>query len=137
MHCNNYLDVMFPKKVLISRMPFNSSMKLFKNDGQHIISPKKPIDVSLKTALTEIDTFPSDEQQEGTFIGFINEKNETIQFIRFKKDTWLIDVPILKGKKFYNSLQESDLSTKKTKQIVRKFFSKEDWKSECYFNTDK
>jgi len=109
-------------------------MKLFKNDGQQEISGDTPIDTTLKTALTEIEMFPIEEQQQGSFIGFINEKNETIQFIRFTKDNWLIDVPLMKGKRYSHSLQESELSTKKVKQIVRKFFIKGDWKSECDFN---
>ena len=109
-------------------------MKLFKNDGEQEISGENPVDVSLKTALAVIENFPTEEQQQDSFIGFINEKNETIQFIRFNTDNWLIDVPVMKGKRYSYSLQENELSTKKVKQIVRKFFIKGDWKSECDFH---
>lgn len=103
-------------------------MKFFKEDGKEYISGDSPKEVTLEVALKEIDKLP---MVEGNFIGFINEKEETIQFIRFEENNWLIDVPIFEKDAYSCSLQDDDLTTEKVKEIVRKFFSGENWKSLC------
>ena len=60
------------------------NLKYLKNDKEKSI----PSEVILDFALKEIDI-----TKQTDFIGFINEKEETIQFIRGGEDDWLIDVP--------------------------------------------
>jgi hypothetical protein len=68
-------------------------LKYFKNAGKEYIDPGKPKEVSLEIALREVDNLPVTEDD---FIGFTNEKEATIQFIRFEPNGWLIDVPVIK-----------------------------------------
>jgi len=88
---------------------------------------EKDMKVTLEEALTEVDKFPI---VEGSFLGFFNERNETIQFIRFRQDQWLIDVPVLKGGKYVYSLQD-EVKHSQVKEIVTRFFQGKDWKSLC------
>ena len=97
-------------------------MKCFKYEGADRDN------LSLQIALQEIESLPDDDE---CFIGFVNEKKETIQFIRREEDSWLIDVPIVENDKFNHSLQDTDLTTEKVKDVVRKFYLDENWKSLC------
>lgn len=106
-------------------------MKYYKEDGETYIDSGKPQDISLQDALEEVDNLPSDDEYVGNFIGFTNEKGETVQFIRREEDSWLIDVPVLENNKYAYMLQDTDLTTKKVRDIVEKFFSGEDWKPLC------
>lgn len=101
-------------------------MRFYKDDGKEYISGESPKQVTLEMALTEIDRLPI---VEGNFIGFVNEKEETIQFIRFEENSWLIDVPMCEKGTYSCSLQDDDLTTEKVKDIVKKFFVGENWKS--------
>ena len=103
-------------------------MKYYKNDGKEYIDGTKPREVTIEIALQEVDRLPTTEDN---FIGFINEKDETIQFARYEDGDWLIDVPILEKNKCSYSLQDSGLTTEKVKEIVRKFFLGEDWQFLC------
>ncbi len=102
-------------------------MKYYKDDGKEHIEGTKPKEISLADALEEIGKFPT---VEGNFIGFVNEKDETVQFIKDGEDSWLIDVPVMKNGEFA-SLQDSDLKTEKVQAIVKKFFAGEDYRSMC------
>lgn len=106
-------------------------MKLYKDDGKQSIEGDSPVDVTLDDVLTEIDSFPTEDEHEGGYIGLINDKNETIQFLRYEKNIWLIDIPMVKDGKYRYSLQNGDLITDKVKEIIRRFFREEDWKSLC------
>ncbi len=96
------------------------NLKYFKNDKEKSI----PSEVILDFALKEIDI-----TKQTDFIGFINEKEETIQFIREGKDDWVIDVPT--PEKEYVALQDLGLTTDKVKEIVKAFFLNQDWRSLC------
>jgi len=65
-------------------------------------------------------------------IGFINERDEAIQFIRFEEDDWLIDVPILQDEKYVYSLQD-DINHSLVKEITIRFFQDKEWKNLCHF----
>lgn len=103
-------------------------MKFFKDDDKERISADSPKEVTLEFVLTEIDKLPT---IDGNFIGLINEEEETIQFIRFEENSWLIDVPILVEGTYSYSLQDDDLTTEKVKDIIKRFFGEENWKSIC------
>jgi hypothetical protein len=103
-------------------------LKYYKDDGKENICENKPIEVTLEKALKEVDNSPT---TEGNYIGFTNEKDETIQFIRFEENGWIIDVPVTKKGKLAYSLQDDNLTTEKVKDIVKKFFSGENWQSLC------
>ena len=60
-------------------------MKYYKDDGKELINQTNPRESSLENALKEIDAFPT---SDGNFIGFINEKDETIQFHKNAEDAW-------------------------------------------------
>lgn len=82
----------------------------------------------MEVALREVDKLPT---TEGNFIGFVKENAETIQFVRFEEDSWLIDAPVIEKGKFSHSLNDDDLSTEKVKEIVKRFFLGENWQSLC------
>jgi len=103
-------------------------LNFFKDDGKEYISAESPKEITLELALAEIDRLPS---SEGNFLGLINDKDETIQFIRFEEDGWLIDAPITGEDGYSYSLQDDSLTTEKVRDIVRRFFSGEDWKPLC------
>lgn len=103
-------------------------MKYYKNDGKEYINGNKPKEIILELALQEVDKLPTTEDN---FIGFVKGKEETIQFVRFEKDSWLIDVPVFEKGKFSYSLNASELTTEKVKAIVKKFFLGENWQSLC------
>jgi hypothetical protein len=102
-------------------------LKYYKDDGKVRIDCTKPKDITLSIALQEVQSLPT---VEGNFVGFINEKDESIQFIH-EEDGWLIDVPIIEKGTFAYSLQDDGLSTETVKNIVKKFFMDEDWHSLC------
>ena len=83
---------------------------------------------SIENALNEIVAFPI---TEGNFIGFINEKDETIQFHKNEEDAWVLDLPVVENGNFMFSLKDDDLTTEKVKIIVKKFFLGENWRYLC------
>jgi hypothetical protein len=103
-------------------------LKYYKDDGKEHIDGNQPKEISLEGALREIGKLPA---IEGNFIGLTNDREDTIQFIRFEEDAWLIDVPILENGAYAYSLQDDDLTTEKVKEIIRRFFSDKNWKSLC------
>jgi hypothetical protein len=104
-------------------------MKYYKNDGKEYIDGRKPKEITLEAALQEIENLPYTVRDN--FIGFINEKGETIQFPRYERDNWLIDVPVFEKGKYAYSLNDNGLTTEKVKEVVKKFFSGENWQSLC------
>ena len=103
-------------------------MKYYKVDGKEDIDEVKPRESSIENALNEIDALPV---TEGNFIGFVNEKDETIQFHRNEEDAWVLDLPVVENGYFIYSLQDDDLTTEKVKSIVKKFFLGENWQYLC------
>jgi len=103
-------------------------LKYYKDDGKETIYETKPRESSIENALKEIDAFPI---TEGNFIGFINEKDETIQFHKNEEDAWVLDVPVVENGYFVFSLTDDDLTTEKVKSIVKKFLLGENWRYLC------
>jgi hypothetical protein len=103
-------------------------LKYYKDDGKENINETNSRESSIENALKEIDAFPT---TEGNFIGFINEKDETIQFHKNEEDAWVLDVPVVEDGYFIYSLTDDDLSTEKVKIIVKKFFLGENWRYLC------
>ena len=103
-------------------------MKYYKVDGKEDVDEVKPRESSIENALNEIDALPV---TEGNFIGFVNEKDETIQFHRNEEDAWVLDLPVVENGYFIYSLQDDDLTTEKVKSIVKKFFLGENWQYLC------
>jgi hypothetical protein len=97
-------------------------LRFYKDDGKEYIGAESPKEVTLEVALKEIDKFPTIDDN---FIGFVNEKEEAIQFVRFEENAWLTDAPILEKR----TLARVRLTTEKVKDIVKKFFVGEDLKS--------
>ena len=105
-------------------------MKYYKDDGEISIDGRKAVDIPLQVALQEVDNLPAEDVYDGNFIGFTNEKGETIQFIRREQESWFMDVPVRENGKIH-SLHETDLITEKVQDVVKKFFLGEDWRSLC------
>ncbi len=103
-------------------------MKYYKDDGKERINETNLREISIENALKEIDVFPT---TEGNFIGFINEKDETIQFHKKEENAWVLDVPVVENGYFIYNLKDDDLTTEKVKIIVKKFFLGENWQYLC------
>jgi hypothetical protein len=105
---------------------------MFKETDDESISGDEPADVTLETAQSEIGELPiGSGEVNDVFIGFINGRNETIQFSRFSEDEWLIDVPVLKHGRYSYSLQCDNLTTKTVQSIVELFFKDQNWDYLC------
>ena len=103
-------------------------MNYYKDDGKERINETAPREISIEKALEAIDVFPT---TDGNFVGFINEKDETIQFHKEEEDAWVLDLPAVENGYFIYSLKDDDLTTEKVKIIVKKFFLGENWQSLC------
>lgn len=101
---------------------------MYEEAGDESIPGARPIQVSLKKALREVNDH---DAVEGNFIGLVNEKDETIQFIRFDTDEWLIDVPVIIDRKFAYSRQDR-LNLSQAKEIVSRFSKDEKWEDLCH-----
>ncbi|MDO8122923.1 MAG: hypothetical protein Q6364_00890 [Candidatus Hermodarchaeota archaeon] len=84
------------------------------------IPGQKPKSINQNDALKELERIPPGTGTD-YFIGFINEKEETIQFLRYAPDNWLIDIPILENGRMTHSHQK-ELKYSEVKQVVTDFF---------------
>ena len=105
-------------------------MKMFLDTGKRSVNGNEAINISLSEALDFIDKQPSDVEYDGNFIGFENNQDETIQFIRFD-DGWMLDVPIIQNGEYIHSEQDMDLDTYRVKEIRKRLFIGENWRSLC------
>ena len=81
--------------------------------------------VSLSEAFSYIEEIPTNEFSTEAFIGFVNEKEEVIQFMRYTENSWLFDIPLqdAKTKQWNNQLlQLEGIPTTLVKRIVENFF---------------
>jgi hypothetical protein len=101
-------------------------LKYYKDDGKERFRDRE---VTLENALLELDNLPSIEEYDRNFIGFTKSREETVQFIRNEKENWLIDRPVFENGKFTHSFHDDKLATGKVKEIVKRFFSGQDWQS--------
>ena len=113
-------------------------MKYYKIDEKEEIDGNNPKEISLEVALREIDKQSIDPFGDilEYFIGFVKNNEEKIQFIRYEENSWYIDVPILEKGENSHSLNDDDLSTEKVKEIVKRFFLGENWRSLCNFKEE-
>ena len=81
--------------------------------------------VSLSKAIEAIE---AESWREGNFVGFTNDLDETLQFIRVEQDEWLVDVPVYVGRKYANYSMKSIATTLQVKQMSKLFFEAGDWK---------
>jgi hypothetical protein len=93
-------------------------MRYYKDDGRDSIESSQPVEIPVEDALAEIEGFP--EGAEENFIGFVNDGNENVQFIRHGREQWLVDAPMVEAGKFAYSLQ-GEATTAEVKEIVRRF----------------
>ncbi|TFF94229.1 MAG: hypothetical protein EU544_04750 [Promethearchaeota archaeon] len=78
--------------------------------------------VSYMSAVNLLREMPTELEYDGNFIGFINEADETVQFIRISRDNWLVDIPIVVKGKYDHSLRKEELTTEHVESIVAEFF---------------
>lgn len=93
-------------------------MKYFKDDLKTVISGENPEKIELEDALKQIESFPNGE---GNFIGFVNDNDESIQFIKCENNDWMIDIPIIEPGEFIKSKQTL-ISSDLTIDVIKKFF---------------
>jgi len=86
------------------------------------IPASSPEPVSYASAVNLLREMPTDLEYDGNFIGFINEDDETVQFIRVSRDSWLMDIPIVVKGKYDHSLRKEELTTENVESIVAEFF---------------
>lgn len=100
-------------------------MKMWCLTNDKDISDQDAVEITLEQALEEIDTFPSLEEyngpEGGPFIGFVNEKEEVIQFSICEGNSWLLDIPVLKKGEFAFSLN-TGLNILEVKNLIISFF---------------
>lgn len=107
-------------------------MKFFKNDRDEHIDGNSPQTISLQAAIRTIESFPRvRDDGDDFFLGFVNDNDETIQFVQYEDGNWMIDVPIFKGGKFAYSVEADDLDMDVVKEIVTNFFKGVEWKHLC------
>lgn len=108
-----------------------NKIKMYIDSKFNYILSDDPIEINCETAVDEILKFPTSEEYDGGFIGFENNRDEVIQFVRNHKDDWLIDVPINIEGHYSHSLQDNGLSTSDVLAIIRAFCHNDSWKGYC------
>jgi hypothetical protein len=82
-------------------------------------------ETSLPTAIEAIE---KEGKHEGNFIGFTNDSDETIQFIRVEPDDWLVDVPVYVNGEYANYSMKAVATMPQVKQMVELFFQGGKWR---------
>ncbi len=106
-------------------------MKYFVYSQEKEISADFPEELTIEQAMLVIDKHPAEDEFEGAFIGFVDDNDDTLQFIRMELDSWLLDHPVVHGGEYHYSYQEDNLTTEKIKTILTDFFGGNDWKKHC------
>ena len=81
--------------------------------------------VNLSTAIEAIE---AESWREGNFVGFVNDLDETLQFIRVEQNEWLVDVPIYVEGKYAEYSMKGVASTLQVRQMVMLFYEPGNWK---------
>ena len=102
------------------------NIKYYMDNGQINIGEDKPQSIQLEGAMNKIDNLPTLEQYNGTIIGFINESNENLYFIRKEEDMWMLDILSSETDEYAHALSDDTLSTEAVKETVRTFFTEKD-----------
>jgi len=105
-------------------------MKMYMDDGKKTIPDDEAEEVDLEEAIKEMYRFPTEDSFEGNFIGFHNTQGDTIQFVRFSENEWLVDVPVLKDGKYSHSLQDT-ITHSKAIEILKQFYQGKEWQNLC------
>ncbi len=85
------------------------------------ISGDKSITIDLDTALFKVEEMIN-ASEPNSFIGFINDADQTLQFQYINQDKWLMDEPILKNGQYISSRQ-THLSSDQVKPRIEDFFN--------------
>lgn len=80
------------------------------------VSSLNPLDALLEQALEIFENLPEDD---GSFIGIVNEKNMRIQFSKYDRFNWLLDIPMINKKGTYQMF----LPKEKCRSLISKVFS--------------
>ncbi|HJX23227.1 MAG TPA: hypothetical protein VJ574_02310 [Candidatus Bathyarchaeia archaeon] len=103
-------------------------MRYYRYDGKENVSRDEAKEITLELSLEEIERHPTVRFNR---FGLIDEKGESIEFIRWEDDKWSIDVPVYENGEYAYCLHEDFLTTGKVKRIVSLFHSGGDWRSMC------
>ena len=79
------------------------------------VSIHKPLDAVLEQVLEVFEFLP---QHDGSYLGIISEQEITIQFTKYNKFVWLIEIPIPEKKGSYQMF----LTDHKCKRIITSIF---------------
>ncbi|MGQ9679982.1 MAG: hypothetical protein ACUVV4_04365 [Candidatus Bathyarchaeia archaeon] len=113
------------------RLAGSKSLKMYMRSGKRSIPSTNPIPVSIDEALAELNSFPLIDVFREGFIGFVNGRGDSIQFIKLSPEVWLADAPQIKGEEYVFSHQ-IEVSHGDLKKILEKFYYEEDWRIEFY-----
>ena len=102
------------------------NVRFYRQDGKEDICYEEAKTISLEDALGYVESHPVNEGDDvGYFIGFINEKDEEVQFVRFDTEDWMVDASIQKHDKLES--WQGDANTSQVKQIVSLFANGKGW----------
>lgn len=85
-------------------------------------------EIDKEEAMKIVKTLPT---EEGNFVGFSNEKGESIQIIRFSQDEFMLDIPSYGIPPNPEYLKQAYVDTEKMQEVIRKFLNNEEWMSLC------
>jgi len=82
-----------------------------------------------ETTLTKaIEAIDGEGMYKGNFIGFLNDSDETVQFIHVEQDEWLVDVPAYVNGEYANYSMKAVATTHQVKRMVELFFQSGKWR---------
>ncbi len=80
------------------------------------VSIHSPLEAVKEQALEIFDRLP---QNDGSFMGIINENSQTVQISKYNKFVWLIEIPNAKRKGNYQIF----LTPNKTRKLIEDLFN--------------
>jgi len=101
---------------------------MFKDFGYECINADSAIKVDLKTAFDEINKLELIKEDEGIFMGFINDRDETLHFFPSEGDLWFIDYPSITNEDIF---QDENVNKENVKKIIENFYYNREWKNLC------
>jgi len=79
------------------------------------VSIHQPLDCSMEQAIEVFEVLP---QNDGSYFGIISENNITVQFSKYNKFVWLVEIPIPKRKGNYQIF----FTPNKCKNLIKDLF---------------
>lgn len=101
---------------------------LFQNSKNIFIDAEDNVKISKPNAIERIKNQATETETSDNFIGFINTKSETLQFLRRGENIWSLDSPITVDGSYSSSFQKDNLPTDQVIQITSTFFDGGEWK---------